>query len=388
MQFDGLKTCFIGGIPSLPREDINKALLNIGPQTLFTIKDERSPKYNRLFCQFRTAAQIKVALEILPQIKISSSDEQVSVVVSQETLDWIQRAAATASAVSVTRMPAAALIAKIQSQLETALRARDENQENKADVLEPDGTLTTEFPPDQLERLQRDVLEFRKETFRLQNDQESRRIGLIKQFRDKITKEDEVLVQEEDPEFANFDEAQVLSLPSPSPELSWDDFVANTRRRIEDIKEKQEALKDEEKKRAENAVQEMERLKTYNEASFPGDLRSLQIKCAKEREADERIALEAPDSPFEELEEASEPESNDIVWSKITDEWIEMTLKPEVNKKLTEIFGESDDSLVEFVVDLVKAETPAENLAGELQAPLDEDADQFADMLINLLKGA
>lgn len=389
MQLDGLKTCFIEGIPALPREDINKALSSIGPQTIFTVKDDRNPEKHSLFCQFRSAAQIKVALEILPQIQTSNSNDRVSVTVSQETQDWIEGSARTASVVSVTRMQAPALMAKIQSQLDAAIRSRTQNIEEKTDLLEPDGTLTSEFTPDELETLRKEVLEFRKETVRLQKEQESRRTELINQFRNKFKNEDKASVPPEDKEFAEFDERQVLSQSSPVPELSWEQFVANVKQKIDIIAQKQQAFKEQESRRIEYAEQELARLKSCKEVSFPGDIRSLQIKCAKERELDEQDAQrEAQEGPYEEIEVVDEPEPTDIDWAKVTDEWIESTLKPEISKQVAEIFGEVDESLVDFVVDLVKAKTPAADLPAELEAPLDEDAAQFSQMLIKLLKSA
>lgn len=414
MLLDALKTCHIEGLPNIPYQEISKALQIVGPNTVFKIPSSEHESSCSAFCQFRTAAQVKVALEILPQVRIQRNSEgekmALEVSSSMETKEWIENVAAAASAQSLTRMQPAALVIKLESQFEASIRQRSRAGEGQINTLEPDGTLGgAEFAPAELESLLKDTLQFRKDTLRLQTEQESQRAELIERFRDKIKFESESIENADDAEnadYAAFDETKA-NLDS---RLTWEQAVVKVQGMLQELTKEQKKAAKEEQDRQERAKKELEKLK--DDLVYSGEIRELQLRCSQEREADELDVImeneqgdieqgdiEHEDQPAAQKEIRESPTKDAVLpitlslnkevdWTRITPDWIESTLKPWAVNEVENIFGEADESVVQFIVELVQDQTASEALVCELEGPLDDEATQVAEKLLDLLKSA
>ena len=75
-----------------------------------------------------------------------------------------------------------------------------------------------------------------------------------------------------------------------------------------------------------------------------------------------------------------------IDWSAVDSRNIvNITMKPWIAKKVMEYLGEEEETLINFIVSKLSAHCNPLELFGELEAVLDEDADQFVIKLWRML---
>lgn len=70
-----------------------------------------------------------------------------------------------------------------------------------------------------------------------------------------------------------------------------------------------------------------------------------------------------------------------IKWEYLDDTLVNEKIKPFVGKKIKEYFGEEDQDLVEFIIDILKSKNSAEQLYKELQPALAEEVEVFVKII-------
>lgn len=76
----------------------------------------------------------------------------------------------------------------------------------------------------------------------------------------------------------------------------------------------------------------------------------------------------------------------DVDWDAVESaDIVRTSMKPWVTKKMVEYLGEEEDTLTDFILTKLRARAPPQDILGELQAVLDEDADVFVVKLWRML---